>query len=629
MAGSAKIVGICSCKNTMQWRKILTSKNYYNWSNTRQLSASAGQKAQSVAEQEADIKPRKKRDRYTVLRVLASTVDPTPGKPQYGFYDDPILNPRSAIKKREARAAIQAGKDAADYVIKQYPELFRLREPVPAWPDPEKEISTAERNVGTLLYLIEDDTNIVEAISLYNELKETDSTLDIDVHNQMLDFVAFHAVLPDGNKDTSRKWSDEWYAEKLFQELQEVANSKTYESFILALLRHGELQRAFQIFNELAGKGFTGSTFLCNQLLEQVSNMHDDDESRWDAVQEIIDYMKKYQVHPDLVTFNTMLEIASNMTQSGSVTAQKLIREMKRLKIEPSLGSYYYLMSAEKKERMSNIQILSEVVSDLKKQGGEFTLQHHGDILFFETAMGVARYKRSTDRARDLFKLALRGDNKKLLGSKSSAFFGHYLCTIAYSDKSMDTIMEEYEKVVPKLLTPREWVYEDFFRACTRLGDPTNIPRLYKDMVTLRVRLNENVCNALFSALCLDIPAERGEEFLTVATECAKWMEVFEIPVSAPVMSSSISLQCVNENYEVIEALFEKCKKLNVTPSMKSLQDVLQMTLKIEDKSAVLATLKTIADFHYGLPEEQLQALISHPLLQDKQDKINSIFADS
>ena len=28
------------------------------------------------------------------------------------------------------------------------------------------------------------------------------------------------------------------------------------------------------------------------------------------------------------------------------------------------------------------------------------------------------------------------------------------------------------------------------------------------DMVTLRVRLNENVCNALFSALCLDIPAE-------------------------------------------------------------------------------------------------------------------------
>ena len=33
-----------------------------------------------------------------------------------------------------------------------------------------------------------------------------------------------------------------------------------------------------------------GSTFLCNQLLEQVSNMHDDDESRWDAVQVCYSY---------------------------------------------------------------------------------------------------------------------------------------------------------------------------------------------------------------------------------------------------------------------------------------------------------------------------------------------------
>ena len=48
-------------------------------------------------------------------------------------------------------------------------------------------------------------------------------------------------------KEGELKWNKDMLAEQIFADLNEKCNSRTYEVFILGLLKHGEVFRAFQI----------------------------------------------------------------------------------------------------------------------------------------------------------------------------------------------------------------------------------------------------------------------------------------------------------------------------------------------------------------------------------------------
>ena len=332
-----------------------------------------------------------KRDRLTVLKALSSTVEQIPNRPDYRFYDYVILNPGSLMKQKELLLAMKSGSKTADYVIEKYPHLFSLREPVPAWPDSQKLHLSIEDNEDNVKFLLKTKENSKRALEIYERLKSS-SELSIDVHNEVLDYVSFRNIATTGSasvteqvedvtssessssssdkentteiiakeQDTAKKikWRSDDYAETLFTELKHFANSQTYEVFILGLLQHEEYIRVFHLFQGLKDRKFQGSTHFYNKLLIHVCNVRTGNKDKWDLVEEITDYMNAVNIIPNNVTFIEIMAVAYTMEDHSQCLCQNILREMKKIKIEPSLGCYYYLLITERKKPYQDIHLL-------------------------------------------------------------------------------------------------------------------------------------------------------------------------------------------------------------------------------------------------------------------------------
>ncbi|XP_057317236.1 protein PTCD3 homolog, mitochondrial-like isoform X3 [Hydractinia symbiolongicarpus] len=623
---------LCSCRNLRHFqqtgsiarlsRSIFSSKN---------VSLQAKEANTEAERTQTYVYGRKKRDRLTVLKALSSTVGQVPNKPDYRFFDDVILNPRSLMKQRELLLAMESGTKAAEYVLKKYPDLFPMRQPVPAWPKESVLIvDDMEETVDNLQLLMTNGDNIPKVINLYEKLKQKE-LLSIDIHNDVLDFVSFHTVAgspmeSEETKSAKSTWRIDGYAEKLFAELKDQSNSRTYEVFILGLIKHDEQLRAFHLFQEFDNNNMKGSLFFYNSLLSQVCSVREGDKNRWDLVEEIVASMKRSKVTPNVVTYNALLDVAFQMNENAHELCQRLLREMKKLKIAPSLGSYYYVLAAERKRPRQDIKVLVETVRDVKKGCAEFAMQHPADILFFNIAMDLARYKRSGSIARDLLDIVVNNGLQYLLGSKNSSFFGNYICAIARTAPDLDTIIEEYEKIIPKYFIPRDWVFQQLLLALRNHKNAEYVPKLYTDMVSMRVPLTERVTNALYAALDTYVPEEKAEEALRVVKDSRKWMKVFRVPMTSNILSTTIKVLCLNKNYDDARELMEQYKESEIDISYGALKNVLDLNLLQEDKQEALSTLKYMADKKVQLSDEMRKLISDHVLLSDKSEKILSWF---
>jgi len=234
----------------------------------------------------------KKRDKYTVLKALSSTVGELPDRPDYRFFDDVILNARTSIKTRELDLAIQSGTKAAEYVLEQYPDLVQLREPVPAWPKSEKLPSDIEPTVENLRLIIKCNERVPKLMEIYESLNSK-GDLSLEMKNEVLAFASFHALSSSMttdsntaiqendsssssssssgeesesvNKSSFSTWRNDGFAETLFEELKEQGNAQTYEVFMLGLLKHGEYIRAFHLFKNSKTRDFQVH-YICTRL---------------------------------------------------------------------------------------------------------------------------------------------------------------------------------------------------------------------------------------------------------------------------------------------------------------------------------------------------------------------------
>jgi len=394
------------------------------------------------------------------------------------------------------------------------------------------------------------------------------------------------------------------------------------------LIQNKELIQAFHLVKEFHEKKFQGSTHLYNTLLQHVCDVREGDTNRWDMAQEIVGYMKQCGQSPDVVTFNELLSIAYTMADQPELLCQQILREMKKVKITPSLGSYYFVLLAERKKDYQDIHVLFEIINDLKRGTIDFSLQHPSDIMFFHSAMDLARFKRNGSIAKDLLKVVLDNGLQHMLGAKNSSFFGNYICAIARNAPTLEEVFVEYERIVPKYLIPRDWVFQQLLLASRNHKNPEHVPRLYTDMVSMRVPLSERAAHALFAAMDVNVPKERAEEYLHVALDSSKWMDVFNVKMSTEISSTIIKLLCLCEKYNEAREMISELSKQEIVPSVNAMSCLLELNLKQENKEAALHTLKLMSDYKMVLPKETKDSLAQNALLQDKQAKIESWFVD-
>ncbi|XP_028403343.1 pentatricopeptide repeat domain-containing protein 3, mitochondrial-like isoform X2 [Dendronephthya gigantea] len=553
--------------------------------------------------------PELKEEKLKVLKALASTIKYVPNAPIHGFFEDPFLMPRSSIRKNEFAKAREEGKKAAEYIIKTYPHLFPLRKPEPAWP---KELSldvkgNDERTLQDLIAL----KQIEKAIRLYEQLVAKGESVSLDCENSLLELTGYYGFQrSDADSKSSKdspynetierqKWSSKNFAHQLFKRMSNK-NGRSYEAMILSLLKFQSKKLALEIFDEMKEKGFKGSVFLYNRLIESSEQLCSDETDPWTFSQDIVKHLNSEPaVRPNLGTFTSLLKICAVHSPSAYEDSTKILREMYSLGIEPSLGCYTHLLEAAERNGKGHAAV-NNIVRHLKSLDHQFTPENTADYDFFVTAMATARHFRDGVTAMELFQLSETSHFKQFLGPRSLSFYGNLLCSLALSEHA-SKVMNAYQQLVPKYFVPREWIYVELLRCLEKSKQPQTAIELYNDMKQYRVNMTVHTCRSFVSCFSVKLAKKDLPEYITIMEEIFNWMEFFDIEMDNFMMSQMIRLYCLNGQLDMAWMNMEKFSGKNFIPMFAALSSLLQGTLVTKEKEKTKKVFEMMAAQGYRL----------------------------
>jgi len=639
----------------------------------RYLSTKTAQSDQEANEELRNEVPkrRRKRDEFTVLKALSSTVQKVPGPSTIGFLNDAYLTPRSDFTRREYIAAMESGRNAAEFIIRKYPDLCNLRDPVPAWPDEFKEFEEKEDEDTLNFHITSEKVN--EAVKLYELLQEKGDKISKETVISFLDFVGYYGVgirddlvnesheqLSSSSSDSDSSSEEEeevakrgaekkddhlhgfqmsnlllsvhGYATRVFESISEKS-AEAYEAYILALLKYGEFTVALRLHDEMRENGFKGSAFLYKAFLDEIDRTKENlsSKERWRLAEDFMHKMKAEKASvPNIGLYNSLLKVASKLGHEAMRRTKMIMREMIANGIEPSLGSYMYVIDGHNQRKHEKLAIFTDAVDRLIDRKEKLEVQDVRDVEFFTSAMNLARGYGNAELAVKLMSLAFRDGNWVFLGTSSSAFLGNYISTLARSEEDIDKVFAEYERLVPNELVPRDWVFAELFKRLEKGERPEKIFKLCDDMKIHRVRLTSPVCDNIFHALASPLPEHLHKQGLDTALEIMKWMSMFEIPVSGNVIGQVARLYSLNGMLNEAWSMIGLFEEKNIKPSSDMMESILDGAAKTQDQRIAMKTARKMAEYGYKLSNTDLDTLCDRLQMNDSErQQIHSLIGET
>lgn len=530
---------------------------------------------------------RKKRDKFTVLRALASTVQPSHFREDYRIINDPFLKFQSGALRDAMFEAMESGEKAAEEVIERNKDLVTMQLPVPAWDVPI--FSSDDITIENLRKLmLDENTNLTgeKVIEWYKKLK-ADGLNCIELENEILDYASFHAI-PDGNLKEGN------FAENLFEDLADRRCGISYEVFILGLLKHRSVKRAFQVYNQMKEENLNGSVNLFNSLLQNIKNRDPDVASRWNLALDIVSHMRRGKVKANVQTFNELMSIAVE-NENALQLCIRLMREMRSLGITPSLGSYYLLLKAEFNCSKSinktnrNIFLIREVIEDIASGKVTFEYMHPTDKLFFDQAMVRARYVKDTPLHITIMDIM---ESNKLQSWCDKAFYGHYLTCVCQHDMKFEEVYEKYCQIVPHKTLPLPWIYQELFSKMCQVKDPTYLPELYRESKKYRLNLQPKTIFQFFMVAEVNVPVEKASSFAEVIEDVELEMEE-KAQHNLQTISVAMNIYILADRYEKIMEKITEANSLQILLPKDIILKALQMAVDKKKKDDVLKILQS------------------------------------
>lgn len=148
-------------------------------------------------------------------------------------------------------------------------------------------------------------------------------------------------------------------AEQLFISL-DPPDSASYSAIIQGMAKYCQVEKAWKYFEESQAKNIPITCEAYNNLIRVANFMREGYDLRWKLVQELLTNMKQQEIQPNLDTLNAVLDTISSF--AGAKQAKNYIlstlAEFKNLGVEPSLASWYYILSTLCRDRKFQIFII-------------------------------------------------------------------------------------------------------------------------------------------------------------------------------------------------------------------------------------------------------------------------------
>nr|CAD7201210.1 unnamed protein product [Timema douglasi] len=480
---------------------------------------------QSTTKEDIIIPKRIHRGPTDILRALASTVGRDYTAPHYKYHDDPYLIPSSNIGKRTFALSKESGRKAAQWIRQEHSKLFQHRHadpPIEAfYPRPVYD-ENSEVTEDTLKKVI-GDVSVSDAITVYQLLEKKGEVVSESTKQSFLELLCYYNgddALPEdlieerwfrqGTRARERQrktWKDNGVAETVFRSI-EPSTSAAYCALLQGMTRHYQVDRAWQLFEEMNHKGIPLTTEAYNSLIRVTSYLREGMEQRWRLVEELLVAMAKQGLQPNVGTLNSALENVSTMglQRQAKTYALRTLAEFRKIGVEPSLASYYFLLNTFCKERGPTSSILVDIMSHIK--GRSFTIQDPKDTFFFVTAMDLCRnHLHDKDLAWSVDALLHTGNNYDLIGdSYKESIYYRNLFALLCSTEPFEVFMEFYNKMVPNIYIPEPGIMEEVLRAVDLNGAMDQFPRLWSDMVIFDHTDRENLVTDILAGMVRNQP---------------------------------------------------------------------------------------------------------------------------
>ncbi|XP_005177751.1 small ribosomal subunit protein mS39 [Musca domestica] len=457
---------------------------------------------QSAAEEQIVIPKRIQRSPTAILEALSATVGRDPTAPHYKFHDDPYLIPTSNVSKRTFAMAQEAGRKAAKWIKEEHRNLFMHQEaqpPIEAFAPKMVFNEESEVTLETLEQLIKQSL-IQDAVFVYNLMKTKGVEITAEAKQSMLELLSFYnheEPMPEefyeerwfkentqGQQRQTKTWKDGDLAEQVFNEI-EPKTPQAYAAIIRGMAKYYQADRAYALFQEALEKQLQLDTATYNSIINNVNFLKETPDQKWELCKDLLQQMKQQQLKPDLGTLNGLLECISSFGnyKMGRTCALQVLSEFKKLGVELSLGSYYYVLIIFCRERGPVSHVIVDILNEI--QGKEFKIQHPKDTYFFATAMDVCRnHLHDRSLAKKVDKLLHVGNNYDLIGDtyKESIYYRHYFALLSQTS-TIEEFLETYDKLVPNVYIPEPGIMEEVLKMIELNGAYELMPRFWSDMV--------------------------------------------------------------------------------------------------------------------------------------------------
>ncbi|XP_009953858.1 PREDICTED: pentatricopeptide repeat domain-containing protein 3, mitochondrial, partial [Leptosomus discolor] len=485
-----------------------------------------------VTREEIVLPRRKTWDKLAVLQALASTVKRDPTAAHYMFQDDPFLMPRNAANSRLFSLSKESGRNAAKYIIKQFPQYFdkTLAEPnvpclMPEFLTPQIE-GLSEEALKERIHL----RRVKDSVSLFDQLIQAGTPVSLETTNSLLDLLCFYGdgeSTPEeeqegkedleepevnsseqkapkrqfqrGSQSAGCRWRENNNAERIFKIMPE-RNAHSYCTMIRGMVKHGASAKAYDVYIDLLNERHKADVHTFNALITAVPYLKDRFLERWELAKVFLNHMAEQGVQPNLLTFNALLKTLRRCGGVGRSMSLLVIKEMEALDIEPSLATYDHLLFIfYRGVDLHPSGIISEVLDDVEKRS--FTPQDPDDANFFITAMQACCDLKDIKLAYRLNKAMEKGDNWKFLDmDRLNTYWSKFFSLLCMLEQ-IDVVLKWYKEMSPSLFYPTPKNILDLLQALDAANHLEGIPSVWEDMKQLGFNRRQDLLEELLSLM--------------------------------------------------------------------------------------------------------------------------------
>lgn len=369
------------------------------------------------------------------------------------------------------------------------------------------------------------------------------------------------------------KWVENGFADELFAQM-EPKTAAAYNAIICGKARHNQCVKAYELYKQALSEDMALDVSTFNYIINALFWVCDVSSRRWELVLQTLQTMNERGVRPNLQTLSDVLFIVSKVGNFSQARSQCLetLAEFKRIGIEPSLGSYYYVLSIFYRDRAPTTSVLKDILNQVENK--EWQPQVPADHYFFGAAMTVCRNNLAdNDLAKRLHRFLHFGNNINMIGTtqRETVYYRNYLCLLLETEQ-FDVFMTHYRTIVPHLHSPEVGVMSSILRSIDSSGMIENLPKIWSDIVILQHDRKTDILASVLNVMAANKPIAEiashsglNEKFAKIAYDIWTFVETQDDSKKMAVawrgnMTSNVMfLVCRGGDFENAVTVFERC----------------------------------------------------------------------